>query len=67
MTVVLSGQVGSMSAEVEGFGVVPMTPVPGGFRGALLLSGGATIPAGTTVIVGTCGGALRATTTVQAN
>jgi hypothetical protein len=56
-----------MSAEVEGFGVVAMTPTPGGFRGGLLLPGGATIPAGTTVIVGACGGALRATTAVQAN
>jgi RNA polymerase sigma factor (sigma-70 family) len=66
VTVMVSGSVGSMSGEVEGVGAIALQAVPGGFRGTVTLDGPTLIPAGTTVVVGTCGGQLRATASVVA-
>jgi hypothetical protein len=62
VTVMVSADVGWMSGLVNGVGGISLAPIPGGFEGTLTAS--APIPAGTTVVVGTCGGKLRASATV---
>jgi hypothetical protein len=64
VTVLVDGSVGWMSGEVNGVGGITLQAVPGGFAGTL--EAAAPIPPGTTVVVGTCGGKLRATATVSA-
>ncbi|HZQ59054.1 MAG TPA: hypothetical protein VFA84_13525 [Acidimicrobiales bacterium] len=64
VTVMVDGTVGGMSAGIEGLGGIAMHPVPGGFAGTLTVTG--TVPVGATVVVGACGGRLRAIATVVA-
>jgi hypothetical protein len=63
VTVLVNGSVGWMSGEVNGAGGITLNAVPGGFAGTL--TSATPIPEGTTVVVGTCGGKLRASATVS--
>jgi hypothetical protein len=64
VTVLVDGSVGWMSGEVNGVGGITLAAVPGGFAGTL--TSATPVAPGTTVVVGTCGGKLRATATVTA-
>ncbi len=64
VTVLMTPGVGWMSGYANGVGGITLAPVSGGFQGTL--TSDTPIPPGTTVVVGTCGGRLRATATVGA-
>ena len=60
----VSANVQWMSGYVSGVGGIALQPIAGGFAGELTSS--TPIPSGTEVIVGSCGGKLRAHATVSA-
>ena len=64
VTVLVTGDVGWMSGEVNGIGGVTLHAIPGGFAGTVTSS--SPVPPGTEVVVGTCGGKLRASAKVGA-
>jgi hypothetical protein len=63
----VTGDVGSMSAVIDGSAIGSLQPIPGGFEGTLAVTGSTIVAPGTAVLVGTCGGALQGHTTVAAS